>query len=307
MPVMQGYGWSVPVVAEGYSADPGQEQRPIADEVSPNLFSTLGVPILAGRDLTSFDSGQVVLINEAFARKYFAGRNPIGLHIGLVDERTAEPDAPNREVIGVVGDMKFKNLRDAAPAQLYLPYLHAEMYTFMTFYLRTRLDPWQLMGAVRQQVRRLDPNVPVLDLRTVDDQISILLTTERVMASLSAAFGVLAASLAVIGLYGVMAYTVSRRTREIGIRMALGALRGDVVSMVMREAVVLVSAGIVIGVPVALLLSGLVRNQLYGLQPNDPTAFGGSALLLAIAAGLAGFIPALRASRVDPISALRQE
>src|SRR5262249_37188168 len=151
-----------------------------------------------------FDTRPVALINESFARKYFAGRNPLGLHIGLVDDRTATRDAPNLEVIGVVKDLKFKNLRDSAPPQAYLSYLQSDNFRFMTFYLRTRVDPQQLMAAVREQVRRLDPNIPVNDLRTIDQQIGVSLKTERLVASLSAVFGALATALAVIGLYGVM-------------------------------------------------------------------------------------------------------
>jgi predicted permease len=170
MPLLQGYGWRNPVIAEGYSANPGQDQQPVLTQVSPDLFTTLGVPILAGRDFTAFDTRPVALINETFARTYFARRNPIGLHIGLVNEQSLSVDAPNLEVIGVVKDMKFKNLRDPVPSQAYLPYLQSDNLRFMTYYLRTRLDPRQLMEPVREQVRRLDPNIPMVDMRTIDDQ-----------------------------------------------------------------------------------------------------------------------------------------
>src|SRR5579859_974414 len=269
MPILQGYGWTNPVIAEGYSADPGQEQRPICDMISPKLFTTLGVPIVAGRDFTVLDTRPVALINETFARKYFASRNPVGLHIGLVDDRAATPDTPNLEVVGVVKDLKYKNLRDPAPPQAYFPYWQDEKFRFMTFYLRTRLEPRQLMETVREQVRRLDPNIPVVDMRTVDEQIGLSLKTERLVASLSAVFGALATALAVIGLYGVMAYTVARRRREIGIRVALGALQSDVLWMVMQQVVVLSGAGLAVGALLAFALSSLIRSQLYGLQPHD--------------------------------------
>ena len=307
MPLLQGYGWTNPVIAEGYAGDPGQEQRPIFDEISPKLFSTFELPIVAGRDFTPFDTRPVVLINEAFARKYFAGRNPLGLHIGMVDDRLATPDVPNLEVIGVVKDLKYKNLRDPAPPQGYLPYLQAERFRFMTFYLRTRPDPRQLMEAVREQVRRLDPNIPVVDLRTIDEQIGLSLTTERLVASLSSVFGFLATSLAVVGLYGVMAYTVATRRREIGIRMALGALQSDVLWMVMRQVVFLTGAGLALGGLLAFALANLIRSQLYGLQPHDPFTFVSAGLVLAAAACAAGLIPSWRASRVDPMHALRHE
>jgi predicted permease len=307
MPLLQGYGWTNPVIAEGYSADLGQDQRPICDEISPDLFTTLGLPIVAGRDFTPFDTRPVTVINEAFARKYFAGRNPLGLHIGLVDDRTAAPDAPNLEVIGVVKDLKYKNLRDPAPPQVYLPYLQSDNFRFMTFYLRTRSDPRLLMEVVRDQVRRLDPNVPVVDMRTIEDQIGLSLTTERLVASLSFVFGLLATVLAVIGLYGAMAYSVATRRREIGIRVALGALQSDVLWMAMRQVVFLTGAGLAVGGLLAFALSGLIRSQLYGLQPHDPFTFASAALVLAVAACLAGFVPSWRASRVDPMHALRHE
>src|SRR5215472_13274560 len=307
MPILQGYGWSNPVIAEGYVTDPGQEQPAIGTEISPNLFKTLGVPILAGRDITPFETRPVALINESFARKYFAGRNPIGLHIGLVNEQSVAQDVPNLEVVGVVKDMKFKSLRDPAPIQFYLPYVQAVKFRYMTFYLRTRFDPRQVMETVREQVRRLDPNVPVVDLRTIDEQIGLSLKTERLVASLSAVFGALATALAVIGLYGVMAYSVARRRREIGIRVALGALQSDVIWMVMQQVVVLSGAGLAVGSVLAFALSTLIRSQLYGLQPHDPFTYVSAALVLATAACVAGFIPSWRASRVDPMVALRHE
>jgi predicted permease len=307
MPMLQGHGWSNPVIAEGYLSDPGQEQQPICDMISPKLFTTLGVPIVAGRDFTVLDTRPVAIINETLGRKYFAGRNPVGLHIGLVDDRTATPDTPNLEVIGVVKDLKYKNLRDPAPPQAYFPYWHDEKARFMTYYLRTSVDPQQLAQAVREQVRRLDPNIPVVDLRTVDEQIGLSLKTERLVASLSGAFGALATALAVIGLYGVMAYTVARRRREIGIRVALGALQSDVLWMVMQQVVVLSGAGLAVGALLAFALSSLIRSQLYGLQPHDPFTYVSAALVLAAAACAAGFIPSWRASRVDPMHALRYE
>src|SRR5215472_14451110 len=307
MPILQGRGWSNPVIAEGYSADPGQEQRPICDVISPKLFTTLGVPIVDGRDFTVLDTRPVALINETFARKYFAGRKPVGLHIGLVDDRTAAPDTLNLEVVGVVKDLKFKNLRDPAPPQAYFPYWQDEKSRFMTFYLRTRVDPQQIMQAVREQVRHLDPNIPVVDIRTIDQQIGLSLKSERLVASLSGAFGALATALAVIGLYGVMAYSVARRRREIGIRVALGALQSDVLWMVMQQVVVFSSAGLVVGGLLAFALSSLIRSQLYGLQPHDPFTYVSAAVVLAGAACAAGLIPSWRASRVDPMHALRQE
>jgi predicted permease len=307
MPFLEGYGWSNPVIAEGYVTDPGQEQPATVSEIGPNLFKTLDVPILSGRDITPFETRRVALINESFVRKYFARRNPIGLHIGLVNEQSAAPDVPNLEIIGVVKDLKFRNLRDPAPVQAYYPYWQGVKFRFMTFYLRTQFDPRQVMETLREQVHRLDPNLPVVDLRTVDEQIGLSLKTERLVASLSAVFGALATALAVIGLYGVMAYSVARRRREIGIRVALGALQSDVLWMVMQQVVILSVAGLAVGGLLAFALSGLIRSQLYGLQPHDPLTYVSAAVVLAAAACLAGFIPSWRATRVDPMRALRHE
>jgi predicted permease len=249
----------------------------------------------------------VALINESFARKYFAGRNPIGLHIGLVNEQSAAQDVPNLEVVGVVKDMKVKNLRDPAPIQFYLPYAQAVKFRFMTFYLRTRFDSRQVMETVREQVRHLDPNVPVVDLRTIDEQIGLSLKTERLVASLSAVFGALATALAVIGLYGVMAYSVARRRREIGVRVALGAQQGRVRWMILRETLALTLFGIAIGIPSGLAASRLIASMLFGLSPNDLPTVATSCLLLLVVALFAGYLPARRASSVDPIVALRTE
>jgi ABC-type antimicrobial peptide transport system permease subunit len=211
------------------------------------------------------------------------------------------------EIIGVVKDIKYTNLRDEIPEQAFEPFLASAHPRDMTVYLRTTRDSDQLFAAVRAKVRELDSNIPIYGMRTTEEQISNSLASERLIASLSAVFGFLATLLATIGLYGVMAYTVARRTREIGIRMALGAAQGNVVWMVMKEVLSLVAVGVGVGLPAALALTRLVRSQLFGIAPNDPSTLVMAAVGLAIVASAAGYIPALRASRVDPILALRYE
>jgi ABC-type antimicrobial peptide transport system permease subunit len=177
----------------------------------------------------------------------------------------------------------------------------------MNIYLRTQGDPREIENEVRERMRQFDPHVPVVGLQTVNEQIGFSLRTERLVASLSAVFGGLATLLAAIGLYGVMAYTVTRRTREFGLRVALGALQRDVIWLVIRDVLILIAAGLAAGVPLAFAFSSLVRSQIFGLQPHDPLTLMCSTLALAVVAGLAGLIPALRASRVDPLQSLRAE
>ncbi len=317
MRILEDDEWDSSMTVEGYTAKPGLSPEPFMNSVSPNYFATLGVPILAGRDFTIKDVNSVkhgpdpdnwspttVIVNDSFAKKYFSGRNPIGLHMGFGSDPGTKTDM---EVIGVVRDIKYTNLRDAIPAQAFVPYLADRHAGGMTVYVRTNLDSKQLMSVVRRKLQAIDPNIPIYGMRTTQQQIDLSLRSERLVASLSSVFGSLATLLAVIGLYGVMAFSVARRTREIGIRMALGAIQGHVIWMVMREVLFLVAIGVLIGLPAAVGLSRLVRNQLYGLAPHDPTTLLLSTVMLVAVACLAGFMPALRASRVDPTLALRHE
>jgi len=310
---LTGYTWRNQIVGKDFEGAPMEEQ-PVLNDVGPDYFATLGIPILAGRAFTTQDDvgpGRsneyaYAVINESFARKYFPGRAPIGQRFGLVNDMA--PVSPEDiEVIGVIPDRKYGDLRETPPAQAYFPYFQGHHFRFMNIYLRTQADPRLIENELRERMRQFDPHVPVVGLQTMDEQIGFSLRTERLVASLSAVFGGLATLLAAIGLYGVMAYTVTRRTREMGLRMALGATRASVVGIVMREAVVMVISGLVVGVPLALGLAELIRSQLFGLHPRDPLTLMGAAVVLAVAGGLAGFLPALRASSVNPTTALRQE
>jgi predicted permease len=318
MRILEDNEWDSSMSVEGFTpAKPDESAEPYMNAISPNYFATLGVPIVAGRDFTMNDRHVVkhgpeewnwmpttIMINEKFAKKYFAGRNPIGLHLGF----GTDPGTPtDMEVIGVVKDFKYTNLRDEIPEQAYVPYLGDRFLTGMTLYIRTTADPNQLMSTVRSTVRDIDPNVPVYSMRTTEVTINESLSTERMIASLSAVFGFLATLLAVIGLYGVMAYTVAQRTREVGIRIALGAARGNVIWLVMREVLLLVVIGVIAGVTASLALTRVVQSQLFGLTPHDPLTLGLATAALALVACAAGYIPAFRASRLDPMAALRYE
>jgi predicted permease len=318
MRILENDEWDSSMTVEGYNPDkPDDRAEPYMNQISPNYFATLGVPIVSGRDFTMADNREVkhgveednyaptvIMINETFAKKYFAGRNPLGRHLGF----GSDPGTPtDMEVIGVVKDIKYTNLRDEIPPQAYIPYLPSHFLGGMTVYVRTAADPNVLMNSIRSKVRDLDANLPIYDMRTTDEQITNSLAAQRMIASLSTVFGLLATTLAAVGLYGLMAYNVVQRTREIGIRMALGAAQKDVVWMVMRDVLVLVAAGVGVGVPASLGLARVVQSQLYGLSAHDPSTLLLATAGLAVVAAAAGYIPAFRASRLDPNAALRYE
>jgi predicted permease len=319
--ILEDNEWDSSMTVEGFSPPtPDAHPEPFMNQVSPNYFATLGVPIVNGRDFRPTDNREVkhrpeepadrgwepavVMINETFAKKYFSGRNPVGLHVGF----GSDPGTPtDMEVIGVVKDIKYTSLRDDIQPQVYEPYLGSRYVGGMVIYARTVNDPNQLISAIRSKVRDLDANIPIYALRTTEVQINNSLSSERMIASLSAVFGFLATLLAVIGLYGVMAYTVAQRTREVGIRMALGAAQGNVIWMVMREVLLLVAVGVAAGVIFSLVLTRVVQSQLFGLTPHDPATLTLATIALAFVACAAGYIPAWRASRLDPMKALRYE
>jgi predicted permease len=262
---------------------------------------------MLGRDFRLTDGSgapKVAIINERFARQYLGGTNAIGRHIGMGGDPGTKLDI---EIVGIVRDSKYETMRDEMPIEVFLPYVQLNFVNSMSVYVRTQRDPEQAFSAIRQVVNGLDSNVPMYRIKTLEQQLENSLVTERLVASLSSAFGLLATLLAAIGLYGVMSYTVARRTREIGIRMALGAEGGDVVWLVMKEVLVLVAGGIGIGLPLAWGLTKLVKTQLYGITPNDPMSIALATLGIAFVALMAGYLPALRATRVDPMRALRWE
>ena len=307
MPVLTGNEWDSSMAVEGYNAKPGEFVDPHMNFVSPDYFKTLNVPVLLGRDFRMSDGKTaplVCIVNEKFARRYFKDGNALGRHIGMGGDPGTKL---NIEIVGVVRDAKYESMRDEMPIEVYRPYHQMDFVLGMYAYIRTAREPEQTFSTVRRTVNGLDPNLPIFDIKTIDQQMEESLLTERLVASLSAAFGFLATLLAAIGLYGVMAYTVARRTREIGVRMALGAGSGDVVWLVMKEVLLLVGIGIAVGMPAALGLTRLVKAQLYGIQPNDAATLVLATLGIAAVALLAGYVPALRATRVDPIRALRWE
>ncbi len=273
--------------------------------VAPNFFDAMGIPLLAGRRFTTRDgltAPKVVILNEAAVRKYFPRENPLGHHLGQQFETSGDI-----EIVGVVKDARYNSLREDPPATMYVPYMQQPRLASMTFELRTSGDPAASAGAVRDAMHRLDPNVPILRVTTQTEQIEQRFAQERVFAQAYALFGGLAVLIASIGLFGLMSYTVARRTNEIGIRMALGAARATVVAMVMRESLVLIGVGVATGIGVALATGRFVAGLLFGLAPRDPWTMLGAVVVLIGVSALAGYIPARTASRVDPMVALRSE
>jgi predicted permease len=290
----------------------GQSSQPVSQipfnltQVYPDSFAALGIPLVAGRDFGPQDtkgSPEVVVINESMARLFFGRENPVGRRLGTAFE--------GRwccyEIIGVVKDAKYISLREESRPMYYLPFAQADTRGQMTLVVRTAGDNAPLAAAIQREARALDPQMPRFEVETLAAQLDVSLTQDRLIARLSSLFGLLALVLVCIGLYGVMAYDVARRTYEIGIRMALGASAHRVVQMVLSETLWLVVIGIVIGLGAALMAMQWVKSLLFGLPPHDPLTMGLAVLVLLVVAAVAGYVPARRAARVDPMVALRHD
>jgi predicted permease len=274
--------------------------------VNAGFLQALQIPLRAGRDFTERDdrgAPKSVIVNDTFVRRYFAGQNPIGRRLMFGSSNKPVFD---REIVGVIPDVK-QQVRGEPKEVIYMPYEQWDKPNRLVFYVRSASDETQLIAGIRRAVREADPNIPVMTIQPLDLKIRDTLYTERLIALLSQAFGVLATLLAAIGLYGVVAYAVARRTGEIGIRLALGAVPAHVLGMILRDAASMAGAGIAIGLGGALLLSKLVDSQLFGIKAADPVVLGGSAAVLALVTLLAALIPGWRASRIDPVRALKYE
>jgi predicted permease len=307
MAVLTGNEWDNSMAVEGFAHTPGTTPDPHMNFISPDYFKTMKIPILLGRDFRTTDgktAPQVCIVNESFARKYFAGGNAIGRHVGNGGDPGTKLDI---EIIGVARDTKYEGMREDVPLEVYRPYFQMPFVLGMYSYIRTAHNPEQMFSSVRRVVNNLDPNLPVFEMKTLEKQMSESLVTERLVATLSTSFGLLATLLAAVGLYGVMAYMVAQRTREIGVRMALGAASTDVIWLVMKEVLLLAGIGIAIGLPAAYGLTRFVKSQLYGIQPNDAPTIVVAVMGIAVVAILSGYMPARRATRVDPMRALRWE
>ena len=300
IPFLRSVAWTGHVHIDGQSEKPAPEINMLA--AGPDFFETMRIPILAGRTFSAFDlqsDRRVAIVNQHFARRFLQGGNPVGVHFAT----GGDENQVQREIIGVVADAKYDDLRKPVEATVYIPFQEGEAF----FALRTSTRPEALIPTVRRVVAGLDDNLPLFDVRTQTEVIDHLLFNERLVARLSALFGVLAFVLACMGLYGLLSYEVARRTREIGIRTAMGAQQGDVLRLVVGQGIALAAVGAVAGIAGAFGLTRYLQSLLYGVRPTDPVTFIGVCLLLAMVSLAACYIPARRAMRVDPMVALRYE
>jgi predicted permease len=301
--ILAGDEWDSTTSVEGHEAKDGEDMQAFMNALSPGYFDTMGIKVLDGRDFRASDvveNPKIAIVNKKFAQHFFPGKSAIGRRLG----RGMGPETKlDVEIIGVVEDSLYEGPREGVRRQVFWPGYGGSS----TFYVRTTEASASAFNIIRSEVKRLDAGMPVYDVKTVQGQLDETLLTDRLIALLSAGFGFLATLLASIGLYGVMAFIVARRRKEIGLRLALGAEPAGVLWIVMREVLILLTIGLAIGVPAAIGLGRYVSSQLYGIQPNDPWMAIGTVLLLTVVSAAAGLIPATRASRIDPILALRYE
>jgi macrolide transport system ATP-binding/permease protein len=293
------------IVIEGRATEPGKEKfQTLASAVDEGYFETLGTRMVQGRAFDERDTASslpVAIVNETFAKTVWPGRDPIGRRL-----RYDLPDGPFLEVVGVAADGKYRQLTESPRPYLFLPFAQRKQYR-ATVVVAYKGDMSTAVAAVRREVKAIDPAMPVFEVKTMDQFLERAMTAPRMSAMLAAPAGILAAIIAAMGLYGVMAYSVSRRTREVGIRMAIGAAPLNIVRMVMRQGMTLAGVGLVVGLALALAGTRFIEVLLFGVTPTDPLVFAGVPLLLAAVAATACYIPARRAVKIDPLRALRSE
>jgi predicted permease len=297
--------WGNDVSVQGFKKGPDTDANSRFNEVGPGFFKALGTPLLSGREFTASDNlnaPRVAIVNEAFAKKFGLGREAVGKYMG-----TSRGDSLNILIVGLVRDAGYNDVKQRAQPVFATPYMQDSSLGSLTFYVRTAADPIQTLRAVPALLQRIDPNLPVENLKTLPQQVKENVFLDRMISSLSASFAMLATILAAVGLYGMLAYSVAQRTREIGVRMALGADIWSVRRMVLRQVAMLTVIGGVIGVAGAIAIGRGASSLLFDVKGSDPTVLVIASVALAIVALGAGFIPAVRASRVDPMQALRYE
>jgi predicted permease len=304
VPILSGDEWDSSMSVEGHTPADGEDMQAFMNALSPGYFETMKIPILEGRDFTLMDvkeKSNVAIVNKHFAEHFFPGRSAVGKRLG---QGTGPKSKLTTEIIGVVADSLYEGPREGVRRQVFVPNWGRNS---AVFYVRTQAGSGSAYNIIRNEVKQLDASMPVYGMKTLEAQLDETLLTDRLIAMLSAGFGLLATLLASIGLYGVMAFVVARRRKELGIRLALGAQPGLVIWLVMQEVLLLLAIGLAVGIPAAMALGGFVSAQLYGIQPHDPWIAGSTMAVLTLVSAAAGLIPAHRASRIDPILALRHE
>jgi predicted permease len=297
--------WGSDVHPEGYTPPPGANNgHAWYNELGPGYFGKMGIPLIAGREFTEADNSagaSVGIVNEEFVRRFFQGRNAIGRHFS-----TGMSKNPT-EIVGVVRDSHYAAVKEEPYPVFYMPWRQDKTIGSMNFYIRTALPAEKMVPQIRKVLSGFDRNLPAEGLRTLEEQVALNISNDRILVQLAAAFALLATALAMLGLYGVMAHGVARRTREFGIRMAIGASPRLIRGMVMREMLWIAGIGLVLGIPAALALTRYTKSQLFGVTPYDTMVVVSAAVALAVTAVMAAYLPARRASRVSPIRALRYE
>jgi predicted permease len=306
VPALAGSNTNNSVAVQDFPAGPDTDTNASMNQIAPGYFRTMGIPLISGREFTRGDTlktPRVAIVNEAFAKKFNLGRDAVGKRMG--DDGIT--GTLTMEIVGLVRDAKYSRVRDSVPPQYFLPYRQVESISGLTFYVRTETNPEEFLSNIPKTLTALDPNLPIRNLRTMPDQVRQNIFLDRFISTLAGVFAALATLLAAVGLYGVLAYTVSQRTREIGLRMALGAAPGRVRFMVLKQVAWMTCVGGAVGLAAAVAVGQLAQSLLYQLKGYDALVLIASSVALGLVALGAGFIPALRASRVDPMLALRYE
>ncbi|MEP6730869.1 MAG: ABC transporter permease [bacterium] len=304
VPLLSGSNWGSSVHVQGFTCGPDVDCGARYNEIGAAYFKTLGVRLIAGREFTTSDqlgAQRVAIVNEEFAKKFKMGNEVVGKYMG------DDSDSLNVQIIGLVRNMTYSQVKDSVPPVFYRPWRQDARAGSMSFYVKSSLPPEQILGTLRTTMKRIDANLPVEDLKTMPQQAKENVFLDRMISILASSFALLATLLAGVGLYGVLSYSVAQRTREIGVRMALGADGARVRRLVMRQVSVMLLIGSVVGIAAALALGRAARSMLFGLEGHDPVAVAAAVVLLAFVALVAGFIPARRAALIDPMNALRYD